>query len=180
MPRLSPSSQCGLGAKSKAGCWPQRITSTLSASLLPGGTLSWVRLGMACQKRSHRLFRLGCAALQLFRLLLDLARLIHHVAIDEEGRQHFQITMLPGVHIQHEAGQGSFQPGALAPVDSKTGPRNLRRPLEVKNTQALAQLPMWLGREIESRRLSPPHYFYVLRFALSWGDAVLGQVRDSH
>ncbi len=47
MPRLSPSSQCGLGAKSKAGCCPQRITSTFSASLFPGGTLSWVRLGMA-------------------------------------------------------------------------------------------------------------------------------------
>ena len=45
-PSSSPSSQCGLGVKSNCGGAPQRRTSTLSASLLPTGTLSSGRLGI--------------------------------------------------------------------------------------------------------------------------------------
>ena len=102
------------------------------------------------------------------------------VAIDQEGRQHLEIAMLPGMNIQHEAGQRPLQPGAQAPVDGKARTRDLGRPLEVENAQALAQLPMRLGRKIESRRLAPAQHLHVIRFALSRGHAVLGQVGDSH
>ncbi len=45
MPRSTPRSQWGLGAKSKVGIWPTRLVSRLAASSRPIGTLGSGRLG---------------------------------------------------------------------------------------------------------------------------------------
>ncbi len=60
MPRASPSSQWGLGAKSKSGFSPQTFSSRLSCSSLPTGTLSCGEVGQGLHDLAQALVGGGC------------------------------------------------------------------------------------------------------------------------
>ena len=53
-PSASPTSSCGLGVKANSRGVPQRRTSTLSASLLPGGTEGCGTFGTWSEQRFDR------------------------------------------------------------------------------------------------------------------------------
>ena len=59
MPSASPSSQCGLASKLKTGFSPQVFTVGLSASDLPVGTSSRVKLGMPASNWRSRSSRVA-------------------------------------------------------------------------------------------------------------------------
>ena len=77
MPSASPSSQCGLGSKSNAGFSPQVFTVTLSASDVPTGTSSRVRLGMRAEREAHLLVERGCGLVQFVEPVFEGAGLFH-------------------------------------------------------------------------------------------------------
>ena len=72
--------------------------------------------------------------------------------------------MLAGVQIEQKLNQSPFQPRPPASVKQKPRPGELRRPREIDQAQAFAELDMRFRFEIQPRLLAPhPHLPIVLR-----------------
>ena len=122
MPSASPSSQWGLGSKSNVGFSPQVLTVTLSASDLPVGTSSRVRLGMLGERQAHLLVECGCGLVELVELVFQGAGFVHHGRCVLPG-------FLEGSHLLAEliaAGLELF--GRRDGFAAASGPRRENRP----------------------------------------------------
>ncbi len=127
-----------------------------------------------------------CPVLNPEELFLELgklagrghARLVHH-----ERRQHFQITVLRGVKVEHEVNQGALESCAHAFVKSETSAGDLGGPVKIDNVQVFGQVPVRLGLERELRRLTalrrPPPDLLVVVLVLAVGHRGMRQVRNS-
>src|SRR5579884_2262584 len=74
--------------------------------------------------------------------------------VDEKWRQIFRVAF-PGMHIEKEIRQRSFEPGALASVKRESGARDFCGARQIQNAGALAHLPMGPRHEIEVWRCTP-------------------------
>ena len=88
----------------------------------------------------------------------------HGVAVDHERGQHLHVPMLLRMQVEHEAGQGALQTRAGAPIEREAGTGDLGCPLEIKDAQPLADLPVGLGRKSERLRLAPAPDHHVVVF----------------
>ena len=113
-------------------------------------------------------------AFELEEILFELGQLagaekaggVHH-----ERRQNFRVTVLAGMHIEHEVGERPLQLRADSGVHGKARAGDLGGALEIQNPQRRAQIPMRLGREIELARLAPAADFLIVGGASAHRDA---------
>ncbi len=82
--------------------------------------------------------------------------------IHQEGRQHFGVAVLAGVHVEHEIDERALQLRAQAPVQGEARAGDLGGALEIQDAQFRAQVPVRLGLEIELRRLAHAPHFHVV------------------
>ena len=71
------------------------------------------------------------------------------LGVDHVGRQDFGVAVLAGVEVEHEVGEGALEAGSLAVVDDEAGAGDLGGALEVEDAEALAELPVGEGGEVE-------------------------------
>ena len=71
MPSASPISQCGFGSKSNVRFSPHVFTVTLSASEVPAGTSSRVRLGILGQRLPHLVVKAAGNSVQLVEFVFQ-------------------------------------------------------------------------------------------------------------
>ncbi len=100
------------------------------------------------------------------------------LGVGHERRQDLGETPLARVEVEHEADEGPLQPGARAHGDGEARARNLGRPLEIQDAQALADVPVGLGVEIEIWRRPPATDFPVVFGAAADGNGFVRDVRD--
>jgi hypothetical protein len=120
-------------------------------------------------------------ALELEQVLLEPGKVPgpgQRLGVGHERRQDLGETSVTRVEVQHEADEGPLQPGALVHVDGEARARDLGRPLEVQDAQALADVPVGLGVEIEVRRRPPAPDFPIVFGAASDGNGFMRDVRD--
>ena len=65
----------------------------------------------------------------------QIARSKEAAAVGHKGWEDLQITVLPGVHMQHEVHEGPFQQSPRAVIVGKSSSRNFAGPLRIKNSQ---------------------------------------------
>ena len=65
----------------------------------------------------------------------QVARSKEAAAVGHKGWEDLQITMLPGVNMQHEVHEGPFQKCPRAVIVGKSSSRNFSSPLRIKNSQ---------------------------------------------
>ena len=96
---------------------------------------------------------------------------------DERG-QYFGEAPLAGVDVEHEVDEGPFHAGRRAQVycESRTG--DLGGPLEIKDAQVLAEIPVGQRRKIENPRLPHSADLHVFGRILAHRHRVVGQVGD--
>ena len=79
---------------------------------------------------------IGSLQLEQIRLKLgQLPRAIKAIFIRDERRQHFGISVVLRMHIQHEIDQRAFQFRAQAHVNGKPRAGDLRRAIEIEDAQ---------------------------------------------
>ncbi len=81
--------------------------------------------------------------------LWQLPRAVHGFRIHQVRRQHFGVSMLAGVQVEHEVGQGAFQPRAQIPIHRKARAGQFHGAFQDRECPALAEFPMRLGSEIK-------------------------------
>ncbi len=99
----------------------------------------------------------------------------HCFAVDQERRRYLGIAVLAGVKVEHEIGQGAYQPGAHASEDREPGAGNLRATSQVKQPQRFTQLPMGPGRKIK-RGLAAPFSQHPVGIGAAVGDSRVRKV----
>ncbi len=77
------------------------------------------------------------------------------IAVHQQRWAHFDVAVLVCVQVDHEIGEGTYQPGPQAHEQRETGTRDARATLQIDNPQGFRQLPMWFGFEVELRHLAP-------------------------
>src|SRR5262249_18508379 len=117
----------------------------------------------------------------LEEVCLELGQLAgagHGRPAHQRRQRELGVTVPSGVQVQEILGDGPLQLSADALEDGKARARQLRRPGEIEDAQALADGRVIGWFEIEYRQIAPPAYLYgeVLRVAIR--AAVLRQVRD--
>ncbi len=98
---------------------------------------------------------LALALEQVFLELGQLAGAEQAAGVHHEGRQHFGVAVLAGVHVEHEVDERALQFGPQVPVEREAGAGDFGGALQVEDAQILAQVPVRLGFEIELGRLRP-------------------------
>ena len=66
------------------------------------------------------------------------------------------------MNIEHEVDETSLKSGARAREYREARTRDLRAPLEIQKSEGQAQVPMWLGLEVELRRGADHAHDFVL------------------
>src|SRR5579862_3785369 len=91
---------------------------------------------------------------------------------------HLGITVLLGVHREHELPERAMQPGDSALEDVEARARELRSGLEVEAAQRLAHVHVVLRLEVERARRAPAAHLDVLVARTTLGHVGLRDVRD--
>ena len=116
---------------------------------------------------------------QVFGELRQLPGSLKARRIDQKRRQHFGVTMLARVDIQHEVDQRPLQLGPQPDVHGEPCARYLGRPLHIQNVQCRPQVPVRLRREVKLRRRSPAADFHVILAASAHRNRLVRNIRDA-
>ena len=103
----------------------------------------------------------------------------HDLPTHQDREQHLGVAVLGGVEVQHPGDEGPLQLGAGAGKNIEAAAGELHSPLEVYNSQLLAQLPMGPGWEGQSHRLSPISRHHIALFVQTRRHVGSGQVGQS-
>ncbi len=106
----------------------------------------------------------------------ELAGSEESIGAHEKRRQHLDIAVLFGMEIEHELDERPLEPCAGTHQNGETRPRDLRRPVEVQNSQSRSDVPVGFRLEGEVSRLSPATDLLVRGLVRSHGDALVGKV----
>ena len=102
---------------------------------------------------------------QKFAELGQIAGAFHYFPLDD-GREHYLgVAVFLSVQVQHPGDQSTFQLGTRPEHDVEPAAGNLDTPLEVDETQSLAQIPVGQWGEIEGGHVPPLAYQHVVLFA---------------
>ena len=129
-------------------------------------------------RRGNKIRIQSLEAEQVFFEFGKLARTVHAFLIHNIGRKEFRISVSVHMQVEHEVDQGSLQSSPQAPVESEAGARYLGGASEIQNSQILADIPVGFGGKGELGLFSPSADLRIVRFGLSDGYAVVGQIRD--
>ena len=98
--------------------------------------------------------------------------------VDEERRDHLQVTMLARVQVEHEADQGALQQRARSAYHGEAGAADLCRSLEVEDAKLLPQLDMMARSESKAPWLPPDAHDLVVGAVLPDRHARMRNVGD--
>ena len=98
--------------------------------------------------------------------------------VHQERRVHLDVAVFPRVQVEHEVDERPRHARAGAEHDREAGARHLRRPLEVDNAEAHAEIDVRLRLEVEHGRLAPLPHFHVVGRARADGHGLVREIRN--
>jgi hypothetical protein len=101
----------------------------------------------------------------------------HGFPVDQVRQVHFRVTVLGGVHVEHELREGPVQARQRTAQYRESGPSQFGRRFRVQQSVQTAQLDMVAGREFELRLFAPPADFDVLALVTSFRNVRQREVR---
>ncbi len=114
----------------------------------------------------------------VFGELRELAGPEEGTRVDHEGREDFGVSVLAGVEIEHEVGEGALEARSGAVVDDETGAGDFSGPVEVEDVEVFAEIPVRFRGEVEGGLSAPGFLLAVGMFVGADGNGVLGEVWD--
>ena len=115
-------------------------------------------------------------------ILLKLRKLsgsCHCSTVYHEGRKYLHVVLVYSMKVQHEVGDGSFESGSEAFINSESGSCDLARSLPVQDVQVCTDIPVSLGFKIKGCGFFELSYFYVIRIICSGLNEISGDIGDT-
>ena len=120
-------------------------------------------------------------ALDLEQVFLELGQVAgadQAEVVDQEGRQHFAVTVLGRVHVEHELDQHALQLGQSVEIEGEARAGDLGGALEIEAGGPFAQFPVRPRGEAEPGFFPPAAHDFVVPGILAHRDRVMEQVGD--